>query len=123
MKSYKLFFSVSIIFLVQFIVSCTSNPAVIGAKVDHDEIVDGIYEGSYRSGPVKAAVKVTINKQRITDIELTRHTTWKGKKAEIIVPSRIIEEQSTKVDAVSGATMSSQAIMNAVQIAIDKARK
>ena len=45
----------------------------------------------------------------------------RGKKAELIIPGRIIEKQSTDVDAVSGATNSSHVIMNAVQKAIEKA--
>jgi uncharacterized protein with FMN-binding domain len=44
-----------------------------------------------------------------------------GGPAEEIIPARIIEKQSTNVDAVSGATMSSDAIMNAVQFAIEEA--
>ncbi len=50
------------------------------------------------------------------------HRTWKGGAAEGIIPRRIIETQSTRVDAVSGATMSSVAIMNAVEDAVRKAR-
>ena len=49
------------------------------------------------------------------------HRTWKGGAAEGIIPHRIIETQSTKVDAVSGATTSSVAIMNAVEDAVRKA--
>ena len=46
-----------------------------------------------------------------------------GGPAEEVVPARIIEQQSTSVDAVSGATMSSYAIMNAVESAIEGAPK
>ena len=41
---------------------------------------------------------------------------------ENIIPFRIIDEQSTNVDAVSGATVSSTAIMNAVDDAIQMAK-
>ena len=47
---------------------------------------------------------------------------WKGVLAEGTISNRIIETQSTKVDAVSGATIGSVAIMNAVQDAIQKAQ-
>jgi uncharacterized protein with FMN-binding domain len=72
---------------------------------------------------VKAQVKVSIEDQRISTIELIEHSTWKGKEAEAIIPDRIIQEQSTAVNAVSGATRSSRVIMNAVQNAVDKAKK
>jgi uncharacterized protein with FMN-binding domain len=98
-------------------------PPVTTGKVDHPRLVDGVYEGSYRSGPVKARVRVAIQDQRISNIQLIAHSTWKGKAAEAIIPDRIVQEQSTEVNGVSGATRSSRVIMNAVQNAVDKARQ
>jgi uncharacterized protein with FMN-binding domain len=45
----------------------------------------------------------------------------KGKKAEEIISRRVLENQRTDVDVVSGATNSSIVIINAVQRAIEKA--
>ncbi len=84
-------------------------------------LTDGIYEGQFKVGPNYAEVKVTIEGQKIVHIEIVKHDAWKGKKAEPIIPQRIIEKQSTDVDAVTGATNSSHVIMNAVQKAIEKA--
>ena len=100
----------------------TASPPVLG-PVSHKSLIDGEYESSYRSGPVKVITKVTIAGQRITNVELLQHRTWKGKSAENVIPARIIENQSTEVDVVSGASMSSQVIMNAVQDALNKAMK
>ena len=102
------------------LIGCAQTP-VIGAPVDHTKLADGIYEGSYRGGPNKALVKVTIKDNEIVNIEIIEHKAWKGKKAEVPIVERIIAGQSTKVDAVSGATNSSRVIMNAVQNAIEKA--
>lgn len=96
------------------------NAAVIGKPVESGWLVDGIYQGSYKYGPNKAEVEVTIQNQKITKVEILKHDAWKGKKAEPVIPNRIIEKQSTKVEAVSGATNSSNVIMNAVQKAIEK---
>ena len=87
------------------------------------QLKDGVYEGSYRGGPNKASVEVTIENNNIIDILIVEHWTLKGKSAELIVPGRIIENQSTDVDAVSGATNSSIVIMNAVQRAVEKAHQ
>ena len=106
--------------LLIFIITCGSSK-IIGMVVDHDKLQDGIYEGSYRSGPVKAVVEITIENQKITKVDLIKHSTWKGKKADGVIPQCIVEEQSTKVDAVSGATRSSIVIMNATQKAVEKA--
>ena len=117
-------FSIVIFLSVAFLLwGCTFIPPLGGKRVDSDHISDGIYEGSYRSGPVKVVASVNIKNGRIIKIKLLKHTTWKGKPAETIIPNRIIQKQSTRVDAVSGATISSRVIMNAVQDAINKASK
>ncbi len=100
--------------------SCASTP-VIGGPVDPAKFADGTYEGSYRGGPNKAIVEVTIKDNAIVNIKIIQHQAWKGKKAEETIVERIIARQSTRVDAVSGATNSSRVIMNAVQLAIEKA--
>ena len=95
---------------------------LIGTPVEPEGLKDGVYEGEYKKGINKAVVKVTIADGRIADVELVKHNaSWIGKKANDIIPQRILEQQSTQVDAVSGATNSSRVIMNAVQKAIEKA--
>jgi uncharacterized protein with FMN-binding domain len=101
-------------------ISCAPT-AVIGRPVDSAKLADGTYKGSYRGGPNKAIVEVTIKDNSIVNIKITQHQAWRGKKAEETVVERIIAHQSTRVDAVSGATNSSYVIMNAVQLAIEKA--
>ncbi|MCJ7774231.1 MAG: FMN-binding protein, partial [Desulfobacterales bacterium] len=57
---------------------------------------------------------------KILSVNVLEHRTMKGRKAESVIPDRIVQLQSTDVDVVSGATYSSLAIMNAAQLAIDK---
>ena len=104
------------------VMACSTGKTIIGGPISHANLKDGTYDGSAGNGPVKVKAMVTISDQKITDIELIEHRTWKGGAAEGIIPGRIIETQSTKVDVVSGATMSSVAIMNAVEDAVQKAR-
>ena len=106
--------------IISLWVGCGSAPMPRG-PVSQGKLRDGVYEGSYKAGLNKVDVRVTIKDSRIVDIEIVKHRAWKGKKAEPVIPIRIIEQQSTEVDAVSGATNSSQVIMNAVQRAIEKA--
>ena len=94
---------------------------VIRGDITSISLTDGVYKGSYSKGPNKAVVLVTIENNRIKDIFLKKHRAWKGKEAGPVVIQRIIENQSTRVDAVSGATNSSMVIMNAVQMAVEKA--
>ena len=99
---------------------CAETPVAEG-RVDPGRLKDGTYEGSYRGWPNMASVQVTIRDNTIVGIEILQHRSWRGGKAEAMIAERIIASQSTKVDAVSGATNSSRVIMNAVQNAIDKA--
>ncbi len=109
------------VFIAISIYAC--QPAVmIGANLADRPLRDGTYTGRYRNGPNAALVKVTVLKNRIEHVEVVRHfSSWKGSKANIIIPQRIVTRQSTRVDAVTGATNSSIVIMNAAQTAIEKA--
>lgn len=94
----------------------------VGGPITENSLIDGTYEGMAKKGPVKVLAKVTIDHQRIANIELVEHRNWRGGAAETIIPDRIIDAQSTRVDVVSGATLSSAVIMNAVEDAVRKAR-
>jgi uncharacterized protein with FMN-binding domain len=95
---------------------------ITGSAIEGNKLRDGVYEGFYRKGLNKAVVKVTIAGGRVVEVECLEHfASRKGRKAVEIIPQRIVVEQSTRVDAVTGATNSSIVIMNAVQRAIEKA--
>lgn len=84
---------------------------------------DGTYEGQARIFPNKARVRVTVEDGRIADVQVLSHfASWIGKRAEKMIPGRIIEAQSARVDAVTGATNSSRVLMAAVEDAVGKAR-
>ena len=107
--------------LFHFFLGCTMAP-IKGAEVAEERLVDGVYYGSYRHGLNSATVRVTISDGKVVDIELIKHTaSWKGDRANEVIPQRIVALQSTDVDAVSGATNSSRVIMNAVQEALERA--
>ena len=110
-----------LLLILSLITGCAAAK-IVGGPILKNSLKDGIYDGEAKVGPVKVLARVTIRNQRITNISLLEHRTWKGRAAANIIPHRIIDEQSTKVDAVSGATVSSTAIMNAVDDAIQLAK-
>ncbi|NLC31894.1 MAG: FMN-binding protein [Clostridiales bacterium] len=81
---------------------------------------DGTYEGEGTGfgGPI--LVSVTVSDGMITDISLLEHAETAGISDPAIegIPAAIIEEQSADVDAVSGATYTSEGIMEAVENAL-----
>ena len=111
---------IACILLAILFAGCAATP-MIGGPLEQRKLKAGTYEGVYRGGPNKAVVRVTIKDNRIVHIEMVEHWELWGKEAESLTLKRIIEQQSTQVDAVSGATNSSLVIMNAVQRAVEKA--
>lgn len=84
---------------------------------DASGIKDGIYIGEFDVKFIYAKVKVSVSDGRITKIELLEHKNDRGGAAEAII-EEIIAMQKIDVDAVSGATNSSQIIKKAVDNAL-----
>ena len=91
----------------------------IGA-LEPGKLADGKYPGDSLgyTGPLR--VTVTVRRGRIADITV-HHTEKIHQNSTKIIPKRIVEAQSLKVDAVTGATVTSQAIVDATLGAIRKA--
>jgi uncharacterized protein with FMN-binding domain len=114
-------FILLIIMMLSF--SCKSNSfAEIQASLpDMNGKSDGLYRGNYilSGSPVKVVLDVTIQNKNIVAIKIIDHFCSPiGKKAEKIT-EKIIEQQSLNVDAISGATGSSKAILKAVENALE----
>ena len=90
--------------------------------VNLSKIADGVYKGSHKVFPVEAEVRVTIENHKIIGIELVKHFNGQGTAAEVI-PDRVTEAQSLKVDIVSGATYSSKVILKAIENALQSANR
>ncbi|WP_304222406.1 FMN-binding protein [Gracilinema caldarium] len=87
---------------------------------DLSKTADGTWIGAWNTTLVKVQVSVDTADHRISQITILRHDCGRGKPAEAIV-DRVVEAQSLKVDAVSGATGSSRVILRAIQDALEKA--
>jgi uncharacterized protein with FMN-binding domain len=118
MKKFKFIF---IFFVLLFIFGCSTAYKNLMAKMPDLALkTDGVYRGNYDlSGtPVNVVLDVTVENHKITDIKIVKHSCSPiGKKAEKIT-SQIIEVQNLDVDAISGATGSSKAILKAVENAL-----
>jgi len=87
--------------------------------IDLSKVEDGTYEGHSELGPVIVDVKVTVKKGKIAEIEIVNHQNGLGQSANVIV-DEMVDKNTYDVDAVSGATVSSEIIMNAVNNALQK---
>lgn len=86
-------------------------------EIDLTKVVDGVYEGQCDTGVVRARVQVTVRDHRMESIELLEHENGRGTPAEVIL-DQMVQNQTTAVDAVSGATCSSKVIRKAVENAL-----
>lgn len=92
------------------------KPAAIQA-VDVAALPDGIYEGRHDNGLIAAAVAVEVSDGQIVAVDLQQHRNGLGGAAEAIAQS-VMAAQSLEVDAVSGATLSSNTILKAMANAL-----
>ena len=106
---------------IAIVLSGCARPHMTRGPVLKQELVDGVYRASCIQFPNRVVVEVTIKDQAIAGVQIVSHFAWKGTKAEQPIAERILTTQSTQVDAVTGATNSSNAIMKAVQMAVEKA--
>lgn len=87
------------------------------AAVDLNMIADGEYIGVCRNKLLLAVVKVEVNGHQIVDIEIIEHKEAYMRQAEMIAGT-VVDEQTLEVDAVSGATLTGDTVLKAVENAL-----
>jgi uncharacterized protein with FMN-binding domain len=93
--------------------SCASVAGGERPNPDLASIPDGTYTGEVDVFIVHVTAEVTVASGLITAFELLEHRcSDHGRPAEALV-AQVLEKQSFELDAVSGATLSSKAILNA----------
>lgn len=86
-------------------------------SVDMNRISDGAYLGESDAGLVYAKVEVSVQDHKIEGVKILEHKNGRGGAAEAIA-SAMVAQNRYDVDAVSGATLSSQTIKSAVSLAL-----
>ena len=132
MKKIFRVFIVLILFILIIVVSCTAmmnkemekakNELMLVEDPDLSKVEDGIYRGKVETMLVKVEVEVSVKNHKIISISIIKHENGKGKPAEAIVDA-IVKDNSTDVELIAGATMSSLVIRAAVIDAVNKGIK
>lgn len=131
MKKLKVF-AVTIVLVILFVVgafmlryqkmaSTIVNEYNKIENVDLNQIADGVYSGVFGDFLVSVNLEVTVKEHRIANITIKDQSSGKGYEARDTV-DRILKSQSSRVDAVTGATGSSKTIMIAVNRALKKTK-
>lgn len=106
--------------------------STIKVEKNHEEVKpevdggykDGVYNGKGKGNGGELTVEVTVEGGNIVKVELKEHKETEGifEGAETGVGNAIIKTQSTEVDSVAGATLTSEGIKAAVAEAIKEAK-
>lgn len=127
----KLLFKIVLSVFVLFILVCGSGIFFLTRGLEAGEAMevnapnlqalnDGSYSGQYKGGRWSNEVSVTIKDHRITKVDVIDDMLIPkdGITAELF--DRVLEKQTTKVDALAGATVSSKAYLKAIENALGK---
>lgn len=102
-----------------------SNTTIEGYRLGNNGsmINDGVYSGTGSGYGGNIKVQVNVSNGMISNVNVVSHNETKGfyETAFKKVPAAIVSSKSTKVDTVSGATHSSNGIINAVNSALSNA--
>jgi uncharacterized protein with FMN-binding domain len=84
---------------------------------------DGTYNGSGEGKNGSIKVEVLVEKGKIKSVKTLEHKETPGLSDPVFqkVTAAIVKEQSTEVDTVSGGTITSKGIMDAVKNALENA--
>lgn len=115
-------FTVAITLFIGFvIVAFVLRPQKLEiSTVDLDTASDGEYVGVCQNKILFAVVKVKIQDHKITDVEVIEHKESYMEQARQIA-ERVCDEQSLNVDAISGATLTSDTVKKAIENALEDA--
>lgn len=119
-KTLPYVFTVAITLFIGFvIVAFVLRPQKldIGA-VDLDTVSDGEYVGVCQNKILFAVVKVKVQNHKITDVEVIEHKASYMEQAKQIAEN-VCGEQALDVDAISGATLTSNTVLKAIENALE----
>ncbi|KAB7651261.1 flavocytochrome c [Sutterella faecalis] len=97
--------------------------ALITIAAFSSQAADGVFRGEAMGHNDLVVVDVTVKGDKITDVKIVKslETPAVSELPKKVIPEMIVENQSLKIDRISGATFSSFAIVGAVKDALTKA--
>jgi uncharacterized protein with FMN-binding domain len=107
--------------------SATATPTSSGAApststtTSSSTYADGTYSATGTSTLGNVTVSVSVAADKITNVQITKVTTKFPVSRIASLPGQVIASQSANVNVVTGATYSSQAFRQAVQLALSQA--
>ncbi|MEE3488392.1 MAG: flavocytochrome c [Bulleidia sp.] len=119
----KRFWNVLLCALMTVSLSACGSSSAAQATEAAGKYTPGTYTGTAAGRNGDVTVEVTLSSDKIEKVEVTDHkeTEGIGTNAVDAIPGEIVDAQSLDVDAVAGATVTSDAIIEAVKAAMESA--
>ena len=108
----------AVLALAGVLAGCTGSPSGVALSMPElAQVADGVHRGSAKLFPVTVTVEVEVRGGRITGFTILEHRNGRGEAAEALA-AQVVERQTILLDAISGATHSSKAILKAGENAL-----
>lgn len=88
--------------------------------IDISKLDDGKYTGEYDHGRWTNKLDITVKNNKITEILIKDDVTFSKPGVSEELFNKVIETQSTKIDAISGATVTSKAYLKSIENVLNK---
>lgn len=89
-------------------------------NVTPEKLNSGTYSGKYEAGRWTNEVNVTVKDHKITKIDVIKDVTFSKPEVTEELFNKVIQKQSTDVNSVSGATVTSKAYLKSIENALNK---
>jgi uncharacterized protein with FMN-binding domain len=81
---------------------------------------DGTYSGAYKGGRWTNEVNVTVKDHKITDVEIVKDVLFPKPDVTAELIGKVLDKQTTKVDVLSGSTVTCKAYLKSIETALGK---
>lgn len=87
--------------------------------IDISKLDDGKYTGEYDHGRWTNKLDITVRNNKITEILIKNDVTFSKPGVSEELFNNVIESQNTKIDAISGVTVTSKAYLKSIENALN----
>ncbi len=90
------------------------------SNIDFSDYPTGLYIGTFKGYRWTSTVEINIDEGKVVNIKVVSGPVFRLAELEDYIIKEVIDKQSLEIDTYAGATVSSKAILKAIENAFDK---